>query len=74
MKIDQETILERHQGFYKKLVNLENQELDAAMERDGLHRAGILKESDTSDFVLPDKHRIKRILRAYGNLDPEVGY
>ena len=44
------------------------------MARDGLERTGILKTSGTLEFILPDKNKIKRILRAYGNLDPEVGY
>ena len=72
LKIDQ--IIERSQGIYKKLANLENDDLDIAIDKDGIERAGILKQIGTSDFVIPDETKIKRILRAYGNQDPEVGY
>ena len=72
MKIDQ--IVERHQGIYKKLANLENPDLDIKIDKDGVERAGILQESGTNIFVKPDEHKIKRILRAYGNQDPDVGY
>lgn len=45
-----------------------------AIEKDGIERAGILKDADTQTFVTPDEVKMKRILRAYGNQDPDVGY
>ena len=53
---------------------MENEELDEKIRMDGVERAGLLEAKDSKKFIQPETQKIKRILHAFGNMDPEVGY
>ena len=53
---------------------MENAELDEKIKMDGVERAGLLEAKDSATFITPDTQKITRILHAFGNMDPEIGY
>jgi hypothetical protein len=55
-----------------KLVNMENEDLQSRISKDVICDRSHLKEGDKS--FAPDAVKIGNIIKAFGNLDSEVGY
>ena len=58
--------------LYQKLVNLENVDLQRKIDNDKINDRSHLK--DGCEYFAPDSVKIGNIIKAFGNLDYEVGY
>lgn len=59
--------------LYMKLVHIENEDLQRKIDTDKINDRSHLKEGQGVCFA-PDAVKIGNIIKAFGNLDSELGY
>jgi hypothetical protein len=64
-------------GLYQKLLALDATELEKIIDNDHIATRSTLMEANTTkhkSYFTADQQKLKNIIRAYGQIDPEVGY
>jgi hypothetical protein len=61
-------------NMYFKLVCMENRKLDRLIDDDKISERSNIQRTISGKEYAADPHKLKNIIKAYGNIDIELGY